>query len=131
MDYDKLQELDEVLADLTVAKKSPSKPPVEEGQLTVDVFQSGNEIIVQATVGGVNNDDLDISIANDMVTIKGRRQRIEKVKQSDYFHQELYWGSFSRSIILPKDIDVDKAKASIKNGLLTLRLPVLNKRSEK
>ena len=131
MDYDKLQELDEVLADLTVAKKSPSKPPVEEGQLTVDVFQSGNEIIVQATVGGVNNDDLDISIAKDMVTIKGRRQRIEKVKQSDYFHQELYWGSFSRSIILPKDIDVDKAKASIKNGLLTLRLPVLNKRSEK
>ena len=126
-----MQELDEVLADLTVAKKSPSKPPVEEGQLTVDVFQSGNEIIVQATVGGVNNDDLDISIANDMVTIKGRRQRIEKVKQSDYFHQELYWGSFSRSIILPKDIDVDKAKASIKNGLLTLRLPVLNKRSEK
>ena len=131
MDYDKLQELDEVLADLTIAKKPPSKPPIEEGQLTVDVFRSGNEIVVQATVGGANNDDLDISIAKDTVTIKGHRQRIEKVKQSDYFHQELYWGFFSRSIILPEDIDVDKAKAFIKNGLLTLRLPALNKKSEK
>ena len=127
MNHDKLQELDEVLAELAISKKTLNKSPADEGQLTVDVFQSGNEVIVQATIGGVDSNDIDISIAKDMVTIKGHRQRVEKVKQSDYFHQELYWGSFSRSIILPEDIDVDKAKASIKNGLLTLRLPVLKK----
>lgn len=120
-------ELDEILADLTASKKSAPKLSDNEGQLTVDVFQSNKEIVIQATIGGVENNNIDISIAKDMVTIKGHRQKTEKVKQSDYFHQELYWGYFSRSIILPVDIDVDKSKALIKNGLLTIRLPVLGK----
>ena len=121
-------ELDETLAELTASKnKSDKTKPADEGQLTVDVYQSEDEIIIQSTIGGIDGKDMDISIAKDMVTIKGSRTKTEKVKQSDYFHQELYWGSFSRSIILPVDIDVDKAKASIKNGLLTVRLPILKK----
>jgi len=121
-------ELDETLAELTASKnKSDKTKPADEGQLTVDVYQSEDEIIIQSTIGGIDGKDMDISIAKDMVTIKGSRTKTEKVKQSDYFHQELYWGSFSRSIILPVDIDVDKAKASIKNGLLTIRLPTLKK----
>ncbi|MBI2064050.1 MAG: Hsp20/alpha crystallin family protein, partial [Candidatus Yanofskybacteria bacterium] len=83
------------------------------------------------TIAGVTADDLDISITNDMVTVKGNRKSDEKVKTSDYYYQELYWGSFSRSIILPEEIDADSAKATMKNGVLTLRLPKLSKSRSK
>jgi len=97
----------------------------EEGHLTVDVFQSGKDIVIQSTIAGTDPKDIDVSITKDMVTIKGVRSSEEKIKTSDYYHRELYWGSFSRSIILPSEIDPDKAKASIKNGVLTIRLPTL------
>lgn len=100
-----------------------SRENAEDGHLTVDVFQRGNDIVVQSTVAGTDPKDIDISITKDMVTIKGSRMTEEEVKKSDYYHRELYWGSFSRSIILPDEIDPDKAKASIKNGVLTIRLP--------
>ncbi|MEK7151220.1 MAG: Hsp20/alpha crystallin family protein [Patescibacteria group bacterium] len=99
----------------------------EEGQLTVDVYQTNDEIIIKSTIAGVTADDIDVTITNEMVTIKGHRKHEDKVKESDYYYQELYWGSFSRSIILPEEIDADKAKASMKNGILTLRLPKLSK----
>jgi HSP20 family protein len=119
MDYNE----DQVSADLTASKSVKDNP--DEGQLTVDVFQTDTEIVIKSTIAGVNADDLDISITSEMVVIKGKRHYDEKVRTSDYYHQELYWGSFSRSIILPEEIDVDGAKASMKNGLLTLRLPKL------
>ena len=99
----------------------------EEGQLTVDVYQTDEEIVIKSTIAGVTVDDIDISITNDMVTIKGKRKPDEPIDQSDYYYQELYWGPFSRSIILPEDIDVEKASASMKNGILTLKLPKLAK----
>ena len=71
-----------------------------EGQLTVDVYQTDNEIIVQSTVAGVSPEELDINISTEGVTIKGKREREEEVKEKDYFYQECFWGSFSRSIIL-------------------------------
>lgn len=106
-----------------VAKKEPG----EEGHLTVDVFQSGDDIIIQSTIAGADPNDIDISITKDMVTIKGNRASETKVRSSDYFHRELYWGLFSRSIILPVDIDPDKSRASMKNGVLTIKLPKLVK----
>ncbi len=108
------------------SKKATSPQPAE-GQLTVDVFQDEDHIILQSTIAGVDPNDIDISITNDMVTIKGSRQPEQKIKSSDYFHQELYWGPFSRSIILPMDVDADSAKANMKNGVLTIRLPKLDK----
>src|SRR3989344_3527030 len=101
------------------------KDPKEEGHLTVDVFKSGNDIVVQSTIAGADSNNIDISITKDMVTIKGERLPDEKIKPSDYYHRELYWGTFSRSIILPDDIDPDGSKASMKNGVLTIRLPRL------
>ena len=95
----------------------------EDGHLTVDVFRSGNDVVVQSTIAGADPNNIDIAITKDMVTIKGHRAMEEKIKSPDYYHQELYWGSFSRSIILPVDIDPDNAKASMKNGILTIRLP--------
>lgn len=97
----------------------------EEGHLTVDVFQSGNNIVIQSTIAGADPNDIDVSITKDMVTIKGSRTQEEKIKSDNYYHRELYWGTFSRSIILPVDIDPDKSKASIKNGVLTIKLPKL------
>ncbi|MBI2062486.1 MAG: Hsp20/alpha crystallin family protein [Candidatus Yanofskybacteria bacterium] len=98
-----------------------------EGQLTIDVFQTEDDVVIQSTIAGVSDKDLDISVTNDMVTIKGARAPEQKIRSSDYYYQELYWGAFSRSIILPVDVDADNAKASMKNGILTIRLPKLDK----
>ena len=99
----------------------------EEGQLTVDMWQTPDEIVIQAIVGGVKPEDLDVSISHDMVTLRGKRERVREISGSDYFYQELYWGVFSRSILLPQEIDADEAEATIKNGLLTIKLPKLDK----
>ena len=98
----------------------------QEGQLTVDVFQDDENIVIQSTVAGVAPDDLDVSITNDMVTIRGERRQPYEVDSEDYFYQECYWGTFSRSIILPVEIDSDRAEAKIKNGVLTIRIPKAN-----
>jgi len=95
----------------------------EEGQLTIDVYQTPNEIVIKSTVAGVKPEDIDISFTNDMITVRGRRKKEEEITTEDYYYQELYWGAFSRSVILPVEVDVDKAKAEIKNGILTVRLP--------
>ncbi len=99
----------------------------EDGILTVDVYQTEDEIVIKSTIAGVKGDDIDIAITKDMVTIKGKRELEEKIKSSDYYYQEIHWGSFSRSIILPEEIDPDKAAASMKSSVLTLRLPKISK----
>lgn len=100
---------------------------IEEGQLTVDVFNTPDEIIIKAIVAGVKPDDLDISITRDMVTIRGKREEHRQVVEEDYFYRELYWGAFSRTILLPQEIEVDAAHASEKHGLLTIKLPKIDK----
>ena len=99
----------------------------EEGELTIDVYQTPGEIVIKSMVAGVKPEDLDISIARDMVTIKGKRETERFVKDEDYVHQELYWGSFSRTIMLPTEIDVEEADAIEKHGLLIIRLPKIDK----
>ena len=103
---------------------------VEEGQLTVDLYQTPTEIIIKSMVAGVKPEDLDISITRDMVTIKGKRETERFVKDEDYFHQELYWGSFSRTIMLPAEIEVEEADAVEKHGLLIIRLPKIDKNKQ-
>ncbi len=101
----------------------PEPLPEEEGELTVDIYDKGDAIVIQSTVAGVKPEDLDVSITNDSVTIRGRRERHEEVREEHYYYKELFWGVFSRSVILPEEIDEDEAEASLKNGLLTLHLP--------
>jgi HSP20 family protein len=98
-----------------------------EGQLSVDVFQNPEEIVIKALVAGVKPEDLDISITRDMVTVKGKREGGTEVSDENYFYRELYWGSFSRTVLLPQEIEVDAADASEKHGLLTIRLPKIDK----
>jgi HSP20 family protein len=87
-------------------------------------------IIMKAMIAGVRPEDLDISITRDMVTIKGKREEEKTAKDDDYFIRELYWGSFSRTITLPEEIDVDEAEAIEKHGLLILKLPKLDKKKQ-
>ena len=101
--------------------------PASEGQLPVDVHQTAGDIIIRAFVAGVRPDELSISIRRDMVEIEGSRAEREQVAGPDYFTRELFWGSFSRSILLPQEIDVEASSASAKDGLLTIILPLLNK----
>ena len=99
----------------------------EEGELAMDVYQTPDDIIVQAIVAGVKPEDVDVAITRDTITVKGRRQDARKIESEDFYYQELYWGYFGRTISLPQEIDVDSAEASIKNGVLTVKLPRLDK----
>jgi HSP20 family protein len=98
-----------------------------EGQLAVDMYQTTSEIVVKTMVAGVKPEDLDIAITRDMITIKGKREETRDFSDDDFFHKELYWGSFSRTIILPQEVEVEDAEATNKNGLLTIKLPKLDK----
>ena len=100
----------------------------EEGELSVDVYQDKNNIIVKSTIAGVEPEDVDVSFDNDMLTIRGKRKKDLTIDEENYFYQECYWGNFSRSIILPVDVKTDKINASIKNGILTITLPKTKKK---
>ncbi len=99
----------------------------EEGELPIDMYQTRDTIVIRALVAGVNPEDLNISITRDMVTLKGTREEMQEVPDEDYFHRELFWGSFSRSIVLPEEIVIDEAEAKEKHGLLEIVLPKLDK----
>ena len=98
-----------------------------EGELAVDVFQTNGDIVVQSAIAGVKPEDLDISVENDVVTIRGGRKSEFVEEKKNYFHQECYWGAFSRQIILPEEVDPNRVEASMQDGILTLRLPKLNR----
>jgi len=104
---------------------SSAKPeaPEDEGELMVDIFDDGDNIVIQAIVGGVRDEDLDVQVTDDAVTIKGSRERHQEIEERNFYYRELYWGSFTRSIILPQEIISDEADATVKKGLLTVKLP--------
>jgi HSP20 family protein len=102
----------------------------DEGELTVDVYQTNDSIVIKSMIAGVRPEDLDITISRDMVTIRGKREEEKVSGDDDYFMRELYWGSFSRTIELPEEVDVDEAEAIEKHGLLILKLPKLDKRRQ-
>ena len=101
-----------------------------EGELTVDVYQTPDSIVIKSMIAGVRPEDLDISITRDSVTIRGHREEERIAKDDDYFARELYWGSFSRTVQLPEEIDVDESEAIEKHGLLILKLPKLDKKRQ-
>ncbi len=98
-----------------------------DGELTVDVYQTPTDIIIKTMVAGVRPEDLDLSITRDMVTIKGKRESERMIRDEDYFHRELYWGTFSRTIMLPQEVEIEEAEAVEKHGLLIIKLPKLDK----
>jgi HSP20 family protein len=101
---------------------------VQEGELPVDMYQTNDAIVIRALVAGVSPADLDISITRDMVTLRGIREEYQETSDENYQNRELFWGSFSRTILLPEEIIIDEAQAQEKHGLLEIRLPKLDKK---
>jgi HSP20 family protein len=99
----------------------------EEAELAVDMYQTPTDIIIQTMVAGVKPEDLDLSIARDMVTISGRREEHRNIDEDNYFSKELYWGKFSRTISLPQEVEPEEVEATEKHGLLTIKLQKVDK----
>ncbi len=93
-----------------------------EGQLAIDVYQTESELVIQSAIAGVRPEDLEVSIEDDVITIKGERKKPVE-EEGDYFSQECYWGPFSRQIILPVEVDPGRVGATLKEGILTIRIP--------
>ena len=108
-------------------QESPSSiwpTSLEEGQLSIDMFREENALIIRSPMAGVALEDIDIAIHGDLLTIRGQRASQADTHQDEWFCRECYWGSFSRSIILPLDVQAEQAEASMKNGILDIRLPL-------
>lgn len=99
----------------------------QDGELPVDMYQTDDMIVIRALVAGVSPNELEISITRDMVTIRGVREEFQEAHDDGYFHRELFWGSFSRTLLLPEEVAIDEAEAQEKHGLLEIKLPKLDK----
>jgi len=99
----------------------------EEAELSIDVYQTPTDIIIQTMVAGVRPEDLELSIARDMITIRGEREESRTVDEDNYFTQELYWGKFSRTISLPAEVEPEEVEATERHGLLTVKIKKVDK----
>lgn len=111
-------------------KKESSWEQEQEAELTMDMYQTATEIVIQTMVAGVLPENLSIAITRDMVTIRGKREENRSITEDNYFSRELYWGSFSRTVSLPEEINPEEAEAVEKHGLLIIKLPKINKNKE-
>ncbi|PIZ95610.1 MAG: hypothetical protein COX81_00560 [Candidatus Magasanikbacteria bacterium CG_4_10_14_0_2_um_filter_37_12] len=103
-----------------------------EGQLAVDVFENDDEIVIVSTMAGAVTDKIEVYVHNDLLTIRGERHEpLEMEKATRYFHEECYWGKFSRTIVLPVDVQGDMAGAEYKNGILVVTIPKMHQKSTK
>jgi HSP20 family protein len=93
------------------------------GMLPLDVYESDDEVTVRASIPGVNPDDIDISVLGATLTIKGEKSEDREEKKGNYHLRERHYGAFQRSVNLPSQVNVDKAKAEFKDGVLILTLP--------
>lgn len=99
----------------------------QDGELPVDMYQTDDAIVIRALVAGVSPAELEISITRDMVTLRGVREEFQEAHDDNYFHRELFWGSFSRTLLLPEEVAIDEAEAQEKHGMLEIKLPKLDK----
>ncbi|MDR3519283.1 MAG: Hsp20/alpha crystallin family protein [Candidatus Pacebacteria bacterium] len=99
----------------------------EEAELSIDVYQTPTDIVVQTMVAGVRPEDLEISVSRDVVTIRGEREESRTIDEDNYFTKELYWGKFSRTISLPAEVEPEEVEATEKHGLLTVKIKKVDK----
>ena len=102
----------------------------EDGELPIDVHQNDSEIIVQAFIAGVKPDEIQIAITRDSITVKGKRQASQNIEDNDYYIRELYWGTFSRTIELPAEVEPEEAEAVEKHGLIIIKIPKIDKQKK-
>jgi HSP20 family protein len=93
--------------------------------LAVDVYKKGDTVIAKMSLPGVEIDEIDVSIEDNILTISGTREEESEIDQNNYYSKEIRRGSFSRSVSLPKSVDADKAEATYKKGELTITIPTI------
>ena len=99
----------------------------DEAELTIDVYQTPTDIVIQAMVAGVRPEDLEIAVSRDVVTIRGQREESRTVDEENYFTHELYWGRFSRTLTLPAEVEPEEVEATERHGLLTVKIKKVDK----
>ena len=90
---------------------------------SVDIFEDKGDVVVKAELPGIKKEDIDITLTEDTITISGEKSREEEVKKKDFYRWECSYGSFSRTFVLPAEVQAGKAKTSLKNGVLEVRVP--------
>lgn len=100
-------------------------PEFMEGMVSpsVDIFEEGNHVVVKAEIPGITKDDIELHLTDNTITISGEKKTEEKIDRKDFYRLERSVGSFSRQLRLPADIQVDKAKATFKDGILEVTIP--------
>lgn len=99
----------------------------EEAELSIDLYQTPTDIVVQTMVAGVKPEDLELSIARDIITISGKREENKNIDDENYFAKELYWGRFSRTISLPAEVEPEEVEATESHGLVTIKIKKVDK----
>jgi HSP20 family protein len=106
----------------TLPKTQDSWFALEDGRLAIDIYEDKDEYVLTTAIAGLHPDDLEVFANHDMLTIRGVRHEPHEKSRGKYIIQECHWGTFSRSIILPTEIDTDHVIASLKNGILTVHV---------
>lgn len=120
-DMDRLFE--EFFSPITRRRRGWLKPEMGVIVPNIEMYDRKNEIVVKAELPGVSKEDIDLTITKDSLTLKGEAKREEEIKEEDYYACERSYGSFTRTIALPVEVNSEKAKASFKNGVLEIVLP--------
>lgn len=126
-----VEEPESASAEASADKEKPSdlfEGP--EGELTVDVYQKDKELIVQSAIAGVDPEDLDVAIEDDLLIIKGQRERRFAEENENYFFQECHWGRFKREILLPVEVDSSRVNAKLEKGILIIKVPIIERQSK-
>ncbi len=117
---------------IKISPISSSEPLKKEvGQLSVDIYHTDNEIIILAPIAGVGKNDIDISLTEDVLVIKGQRPKQEEIPEENYYTKECFWGNFSRAIVLPNEADTKNISANFENNVLEIRIPKSNEQETK
>ncbi len=118
----------EILLNKEVDGDAPAPVTEEVGELPVDVYETGSEIIIQTLIAGVMPENLSINITRGVVTISGKREENKGIAPEAYHIRELYWGSFGRTVELPEEVEIDNAEAIERHGMLIIKLPKIDKK---
>jgi HSP20 family protein len=94
-----------------------------EGTLALDMYETEDSVVVKTALAGMKPDDVDITIAGNVLSISGETKAEEELKEENYIRRERRYGALSRSVALPEGVDADKAEAAFDDGLLTLTIP--------
>ena len=91
--------------------------------MSLDIYHTDKEIVILAPIAGITQDDIKVSVTDDVLIIRGERKAAEEIAEENYYTKECFWGGFSRSIVLPVEADTKNISATFENNVLDIRIP--------